>query len=206
MIAVKVFGSVSFLVPGWIIYMLGRSASSWSSDVSLGCVQICYYGGLSRTGSWYDLHVPLYVAYGASSRICLGLRIKMSESSKRHSKFLSLIFILKWLRIKGVFNFLELQPVAKMLRQSDENWPFLLQIAASHASVRYDTQPPIPFIQSCSTKFWPTLIRGGGGSEAQAQGRAIEAKIGHSVSNIRDVNRRWGRLSFYMPFCNMLYM
>ena len=29
------------------------------------------------------------------------------------------------LRIKGVFNFLELQPVAKMLRQSDEKPAFL---------------------------------------------------------------------------------
>lgn len=41
----------SLLGSGWAVYQLGRSASSWTSHVSLGCVQICYHGRHSRTGT-----------------------------------------------------------------------------------------------------------------------------------------------------------
>ena len=37
------------------------------------------------------------------------------------------------------------QPVAKILRQSEEKRPFLLQIAAGHRSVRHNTDLPPPF-------------------------------------------------------------
>ena len=42
------------------------------------------------------------------------------------------------------FSFLKLQPVAKMLRHSDEKRPFLVQIAASHRSVRHNDDLPTP--------------------------------------------------------------
>ena len=38
-----------------------------------------------------------------------------------------------------------LQPVAKILRHSEEKRPFLLQIAAGHRSVRHNTDLPPPF-------------------------------------------------------------
>ena len=44
--------------------------------------------------------------------------------------------------------------MAKMLRHSEEKQPSLLQIAASHRSVRYNTDLPPPSHSICSSKFW----------------------------------------------------
>ena len=71
-----------------------------------------------------------------------------------------------------------------------KKWPFLLQIAASHRSVRYNTDLPPPphsklFFQVLSMvlycyQLWQGV---GGGSQAQDHGQAIYAKIRYSVSS-----------------------
>ena len=68
---------------------------------------------------------------------------------------------------------LHVQPVAKMLRHSDKKRTFLLQIAASHKTVRYmyntDLPPPshaklfLQVLSMHSRVLLATLIRGGGG-------------------------------------------
>ena len=65
---------------------------------------------------------------------------------------------------------------------------FLLQIAPSHRSVRYNTDLPPPshsklFLQVYGLVLFATLIRGGGGTQAQDRGQAIYAKIWYSVSS-----------------------
>ena len=76
-----------------------------------------------------------------------------------------------------------------------KKWPFLLQIAPGHRSVRYNTNLPPPSHSAVPFKVVPpsfehglvllvTLIRGGGISQAQHHGQAIYAKIRYSASSI----------------------
>ena len=85
-----------------------------------------------------------------------------------------------------------LQPVAKMLRHSHEKMTFLAANRSGHRSVRYNTNLPPP--SSLPFKVVPpsveyglqllaTLIRGGGGIQAQDHGQAIYANVWYSVSS-----------------------
>ena len=90
------------------------------------------------------------------------------------------------------------QPVAKMLRHSYEKQPFMLQITASHRSVRYNTDlpppSPLPF-RVVPPSFehglvlLATLIRGGGGITS------TRSWTGHSCQNM---------VHYLKYFCNWL--
>ena len=96
------------------------------------------------------------------------------------------------------------QPVAKILRHSEEKRPFLLQIAAGHRSVRHNSDLPsslpfqdVPPSLERGLLLLAALIRGGGRSQAQDHGHAIKPKYGTVSQNLLQLVVAWEQDKVY---------